>query len=119
MRFVLALATCLFFPTLAASAATNETALKRSQVALTDFSKPAEVKAIALSPDGKTIAVISPKGDYGTVLVFIDTTTLKATAGFTDTGERVPGQVEWANNDRVILSVERKFGGYAQPQLTG
>lgn len=119
MRFVLALAACLFFPTLAASAATNETALKRSQVALTDFSKPAEVKAIALSPDGKTIAVISPKGDYGTVLVFIDTTTLKATAGFTDTGERVPGQVEWANNDRVILSVERKFGGYAQPQLTG
>lgn len=112
---------CLFSTGLAASepSTSNEAALKPGQVTLTDFSKPAEVKAIALSPDGKTIAVISPKGDYGTVLVFIDTATLKATAGFTDTGERVPGQVEWANNDRVILSVERKYGGYAEPQLTG
>ncbi len=121
MRFVLALSVCLFSTGLAASepSTSNEAASKPGQVTLTDFSKPAEVKAIALSPDGKTIAVISPKGDYGTVLVFIDTATLKATAGFTDTGERVPGQVEWANNDRVILSVERKYGGYAEPQLTG
>ena len=118
MRFVLALGACFISSSLIGAAETPATP-KAGLVALADFSKPAEIKAIALSPDGKTLAVISPKGDYGTVLVFIDTTTMKATAGFTDTGERVPGQLEWANNDRVILSIERKFGGYAQPQLTG
>ena len=125
MRFVLALGVFLCSTNLIGAPAkseviaSNKAAIKPSQVPLTDFSKPAEIRAIALSPDGKTLAVISPKGDYGTVLVFIDVQTTKATAGFTDTGERVPGQLEWVNNERVILSIERKFGGYAQPQLTG
>ncbi len=119
MRFVLALGVCLISFGLMAAPELAPDAKPVGVPPLSDFAKPAEIKAIALSPDGKTIAVISPKGDYGTVLVFIDTETLKATAGFTDTGERVPGYVEWANNDRVILSNELKLGGYATPLLTG
>ena len=111
MRFALALG---------ASLMTSATfAAETKLVPLSDFAKPTEVRTIALSPDGKTLALISPQGDYGTVLAFIDTETMKATAGFSDKGERVPGGVQWANNDRVILSLVRKYGGFARPELTG
>ena len=88
-------------------------------VPLSNFAKPAEVKSISISPDGKTLAVLSPQGDYGTLLAFVDVDTMKATASFADNGERVPGEMEWANNDRVILSLVRKYGGFATPVLTG
>ena len=111
MRFALALGTILM------SSATF--AAETKLVPLSDFAKPTEVRTIALSPDGKTLALISPKGDYGTVLAFIDTETMKATAGFSDNGERVPGDLQWANNDRVIISLVRKYGGFARPARTG
>jgi dipeptidyl aminopeptidase/acylaminoacyl peptidase len=125
MRFLFAFAAAYSTSMLAASVSPAPVPASPVKIAptklipLTDFATPTEVRTIALSPDGKTIAVTSPKGDYGTVLAFIDTATMKATAGFTDTGERVPGNVVWANNDRVILSIVRKFGGFAAPLLTG
>ncbi len=125
MRFLFALTVAISTSILAATPVSPpvspapQAPAQITRVPLTDFAKPTDVRTIALSPDGKTIAVTSPKGDYGTVLAFIDTATMKATAGFADTGDRVPGYVVWANNDRVILSIVRKFGGFAQPQLTG
>jgi len=109
MRFVLALGAYFICSIAQASAL----------IPLSDFAKPAEIKAIELSPDGKTLALLSSNGDYGTVLAFVDTDTLKATAGFSDNGGRVPGQVHWANSDRVILSLVLKYGGLAKPALTG
>ena len=122
MRLVLALTACLISSALdaeqAAKPASGEDA-KPTLLALTDFVKPTEIRAVELSPDGKTLAVLSPRGDYGTVLMFIDTDSLVTTSGFADDGKSVPGYVEWVSNDRLILSVVRKFGGFAQPVPTG
>jgi dipeptidyl aminopeptidase/acylaminoacyl peptidase len=90
-----------------------------TEVPLTDLAKRSEIDDIALSPDGKTLAVLAPKGDYSKALVFIDTATMKAQAGFSDNGERVPGSITWVSNERVILDIVQKFGGFAIPSSTG
>lgn len=118
MRLALALGACLISSSLLAAPSEVATA-KAGLVPLTDLAKRAEISDISLSPDGKTLAVLAPQGDYGTVMVFIDTETMKATAGFNDKGERVPGNIVWANNDRVILALVKKFGGFATPFRTG
>ncbi len=122
MRFVLALGVCLFSSTLVAEQTGKSTpsdAANPTLLALTDLVKPTGIRAVELSPDGKTLAVLSPRGDYGTVLLFIDTDTLTTTAGFADDGKSVPGYVKWVSNERLILNVVRKFGGFAKPAPTG
>lgn len=109
MRFFLALSACFVLSGVQAG----------DLIPLSDFTKPTEIKSLTLSPDGKTLALISPDGDYGTVLAFVDTDTMKVTAGFADNGERVPGGLLWASNDRVILNLVKKYGGFAKPALTG
>jgi dipeptidyl aminopeptidase/acylaminoacyl peptidase len=84
-----------------------------------EFAKHAEIATMKLSPDGKTLAILAPLGDYKSSLIFVDVATMKPLTRFNDSGERIIGNMVWVNNDRVIGIVVRKYGGFAVPQQTG
>lgn len=84
-----------------------------------EFSKHPEIDAMKLSPDGKTLAILAPLGDYKTTLIFIDVTTMKPLVRLDDSGERILGGIDWVNNERVVGTVVKKFGGFAEPTPTG
>jgi dipeptidyl aminopeptidase/acylaminoacyl peptidase len=88
-------------------------------VPLTNLVKRPEIADIELSPDGKTLAVLAPSGDYGSYLLFIDADTMKPNQGFKDQGEFTLSSITWISDDRVVVTPARKYGGYAQPVTTG
>jgi acetyl esterase/lipase len=105
----------------AAKTALNSPPAKASSaiVSLENLATRSEVEQVALSPDGKTLALLVPSGDYGKALAFVDTQTLKVQAQFRDQGERVPGSITWVNNERIVLDIVQKYGGFASPGYTG
>jgi dipeptidyl aminopeptidase/acylaminoacyl peptidase len=88
-------------------------------VPLTNLVKRPEIADIELSPDGKTLAVLAPSGDYASYLLFIDADTMKPAEGFKDQGEFTLSSVTWISNDRVVVTPARKYGGFAEPNETG
>ena len=94
-------------------------ASKINEVKLENLAKRSEVQSASLSPDGKTLVVLAPQGDYGAKVLFFDIETMKVESGITDSMDTLPGAVEWASEDRVVISVARKFGGFASPAFTG
>ncbi len=88
-------------------------------VPLTNLVKRPEISDIELSPDGKTLAVLAPSGDYGSYLLFIDAETMKPNQGFKDEGEFTLSGMKWISDDRVVVTPARKLGGFASPGGTG
>ncbi len=84
-----------------------------------EFSKHPEINTMSLSPDGKTLAILAPLGDYKTTLIFIEVATMKPLVRLDDSGERILGDIDWVNNERVVGTVVKKFGGFAKPTPTG
>ncbi len=84
-----------------------------------EFSKHHEIDTLKLSPDGKTLAILAPLGDYKTTLIFVDVPTMKPLIRLDDSGERILGDIDWVNNERVVGTVVKKFGGFAVPAPTG
>ena len=108
--------------TLLSSSAYCETAAKPiapKPYTIEEFSKHPEIDAIKLSPDGKTLAILAPLGDYKTTLIFMDVATMKPLVRLDDSGERILGDIAWANNERVVGTIVKKFGGFAEPAPTG
>jgi dipeptidyl aminopeptidase/acylaminoacyl peptidase len=94
-------------------------AVGHSIATVENLSKHAEVSSMSLSPDGKTIAVSTPTGDYSAALMLLDAQTLKPVGAVKESPDLLPGPVAWASNDRLIISLVRKYGGFAKPSLTG
>ncbi|RYE70855.1 MAG: hypothetical protein EOO81_07200, partial [Oxalobacteraceae bacterium] len=81
------------------------------EVPIKDFFKDAEFTAIALSPDGKHIAVSVPQADR-TVLAVLRVSD-QGVVGKWDFGpDRHFRQVTWANNERLLFFVSFKTGKF-------
>jgi dipeptidyl aminopeptidase/acylaminoacyl peptidase len=84
-----------------------------------DYAKPPAVESMKLSPDGRYLAMVVPQSDYETMLVVLDSKTLKAVGGLKSARQRLVGDYWWVGDERLVVAVARKFGGLDEPQLTG
>lgn len=88
-------------------------------VPLEDFAKRQEIFDIELSPDGKHLALTVPQSDKETSLLILDTATLNPTGSLRSGDNMLVGSFWWDDNNRVVVSVAQKFGGFDQPLATG
>ncbi|WP_448550072.1 alpha/beta hydrolase family protein [Thalassotalea fusca] len=74
----------------------------------------AQYQDVKISPDGKhlAIAVIS-QGKRS--LAFMETDTMKLVGGAIMNGKDEAGTYEWINNERVVIRINRRKPGFAQP----
>lgn len=90
-------------------------------IPLADFFKHAEFGDVAISPDGRYLAVSVPEEDRRNLAV-IDITEpgkLKITAGFNMRGGESPFGVRWVSNERLIFESILQAGALEAPQRTG
>lgn len=81
------------------------------EVPIADFFKDAEFTSLALSPDGKHVAITVPQGDR--TLLAVLTTADKKIVGKWDYGkDRHFVEVLWANNERLLFRVGFKTGEF-------
>lgn len=91
------------------------------EIPLADFFKHAEFGDVAISPDGRYLAVSVPEEDRRN-LAIIDITEpgqLKITAGFKMRGGESPIGVHWVTNERLIFQSMLEVGALERPQPTG
>ncbi|MCB1601999.1 MAG: S9 family peptidase [Lysobacterales bacterium] len=88
-------------------------------IPISDFAKPSSVDNMKLSPDGRYLAMVTQQSDYETMLVVLDSTTLKAVGGLRSAQRRLVGDFWWVAGDRLVLAVSRRFGGLDEPLFTG
>lgn len=90
-------------------------------IPLENFFKHAEFGDVAISPDGRYLAVSVPEEDRRN-LAIIDITepdNLKITAGFNMRGGESPIGVHWVTNERLIFESMIEVGALERPQRTG
>ncbi len=76
---------------------------------LEDFLRLDQVETLRLSPDGKHYATVVPFEDRS-ILSFVNRAD-GSTTGYVNPGEKAfIGEFFWVTNDRVLFSVEQKFG---------
>lgn len=81
-------------------------------LSVTEFSRDDEFKGMKISPDGKHLAVLTPV-EGKNALAILDINTMKPTYVVKFSGEKQVGQFHWANNERVILTLEKFKPWYA------
>jgi dipeptidyl aminopeptidase/acylaminoacyl peptidase len=89
-----------------------------AQVDLDAYIKRDAFVSIKLSPTGEFLAATVPMEDR-TALAILRRSDNKVTAHLAFTSNTHVSDVEWVNDDRVILGVEEKFGQLDEPQSTG
>ncbi len=84
------------------------------------FTKPEQIQpySLELSPSGQYYALIAPRDDRSS-LIIVDRATNKVTANITPSKGQFIYQYWWVSNDRVVLSMAEKEGGFARPFATG
>jgi len=83
-----------------------------------DFLRRDTIEEIRISPDGKHFAIVVPFEDRS--ILNIVSRADGSTTGYVNPGANVyVGDFIWASNDRVLLSVEQKFGRLDMAQPTG
>ncbi len=87
-------------------------------IPIEDFVKKPEFEAMAISPDGKYLAVKMPFEDT-TVVFVIDRTTKQRTATIRAGGENVIADFWWVNSTRLVASVAEQLGGVDRPRPNG
>ncbi len=84
------------------------------------FTKPEQIQpySLELSPSGQYYALIAPRDDRSS-LIIVDRATNKVTANITPAKGQFIYEYWWVSNDRVILSMAEKEGGFSRPFATG
>lgn len=84
------------------------------------YSKPAQVEpgSFVISPTGSHLAMIAPQDDRSS-LIILDRATNKMTANITPQKGQYINQYWWVSDNRVVLSMAEKEGGFATPFSTG
>lgn len=90
----------------------------KAQVDLDAYIKRDAFVSIKLSPTGEYLAATVPMEDR-TALAILRRADNKVTAHLAFTSNTHVADVEWVNDERVLLSVEEKFGQLDEPQSTG
>jgi dipeptidyl aminopeptidase/acylaminoacyl peptidase len=88
-------------------------------IPVADFAKPASVESMKLSPDGRYLAMVVQQSDYETMMVTVDTATMKAVGGLRSAQRRLIGDFWWVGDDRLVVATAVRYGGLDEPQLTG
>jgi dipeptidyl aminopeptidase/acylaminoacyl peptidase len=73
---------------------------------------------LKISPGGEYYAATVPQEDRS-ILVVIERATLKVTGSFKLPVDNYVADFRWVNNDRLVISVAKKFGLLDSPQFTG
>lgn len=94
-------------------------ALTATPIPVENFAKPPAVMDMKMSPDGKYLATVVPQSDYETMLIVLDSTTLKPTGGLKSSQNKLVGDFWWVSDTRIVVAVAEKFGGLDKPQMTG
>lgn len=81
------------------------------EVPIRDFWKEAEFTEVALSPDGKHIAVTVPKEDRST-LAILDVDSNKVVGSFDYGKDQYFRSVTWVNNERLLFTISEKTGRF-------
>lgn len=97
---------------------TGKPATPAGQVSIEDFVKKAEFDAMAISPDGRYLAVKMPYEET-VILVVIDRASGKRTASINASGNNVIDQFWWVNDTRIVASVAEQLGGVDKPRPNG
>ncbi len=84
-----------------------------------DFIRLDKFESIKISPDGRHFAATVPIEDDLNILAVISIEKMEMTGYFKPVGKIVVADFWWANSDRVLMSVARKFGQLDRPQATG
>lgn len=97
------------------------TAALSQEVALEDFFKHAEFGDVAISPDGRYLAVSVPVDDHRNlaILDISDPNQMKITAGFNMSGGESPHGVRWITKERLVFESVMSVGALEAPQQTG
>lgn len=90
-------------------------------IPVSEFVKQPEFTIVSLSPDGRYLAVGAP--DEGrtnlAILDISDPNALTSTGAFRLPNRESVLRIWWANDERVVFTTARQFGGLAQPLPTG
>ena len=82
------------------------------------FAKHPSYGMARLSPDGKHLALYVDADSTPSVAV-LEVDTKKPISLIEFTRERAPGNIQWANNERLIISIARRIGSAYVPVPTG
>ena len=93
-------------------------ALMAAPVNLDTFLARDQFQQIKLSPDGSHMAASVPADDRTGLAILRLADNALVVSFFPETNSHV-ADFDWANNDRVLLSLGEKFGRLEQPQPTG
>jgi len=99
-------------------AAGHALAATPASVDVASFVRTADFESVKLSPTGEYLAAVMPLGDRdGFVVIRRSDRKITATSQFGQ--HQYIYDVDWVNNDRVVLSMGMKFGGFDKPTPTG
>lgn len=87
--------------------------------AIEHFIKQASFREMKISPDGRHLAATVPQGDDKTILLVLSRETMKPTAILQMRGREHVSDFVWVNNDRLVVSAEKKEGILDVPVPTG
>lgn len=89
-----------------------------AQIPIEDFVRRPDIEEMAISPDGKYLAVKIPLEDT-TVLFVVDRASKQRTASIRAGGNNVVDRFWWVNETRLVASVAEQLGGIDAPRPNG
>ncbi|MCC5452329.1 S9 family peptidase [Rheinheimera sp. UJ51] len=104
------LLSCLFFAVVSVQAA---------ELTLEDFARPSQFLEIEISPSGKYLAATSRSEEGNVYLNVIEIKSNKIISVRHFTGRDSIGSIDWANNERLLITLVRDIGALEQPVGTG
>ncbi len=93
-------------------------AVNASEIPIEDFFRHPQFKSVKLSPSAKYLAVVVPVNDTEK-LVILDRETMQPKTQFEFGENRSVGFYAWINNERIVVSPNRKVGSLDRPVGTG
>lgn len=94
-------------------------AQQAQQLSLEDFARHAQFIQVKISPTGQYLATTRRNDSGTTEMVIIDRHKMQIVSQRHFAGKDTIGSFEWANNDRLLITMARDGGALEQPQATG
>ena len=90
----------------------------------TDFARAPDLRGATLAPDGKHLALVlaqhqSAGVDATEQLVVFDLPSLQVASRLNFALDRLPGQITWVSDTRLVVAEARQTGTLDQPSLDG
>jgi dipeptidyl aminopeptidase/acylaminoacyl peptidase len=90
-----------------------------AQIPVEDFVKKPEIAEMAISPDGRHLAMTIPFDEGGAVLYVVDRVARQRTASIRAGARNVIDRFWWVNDTRLVASVAEQLGGVDRPRPNG